>query len=143
MPIPVRTLALAGAIAQLCACQTSPRAVDVAASVPRSGTPCEELAHTFYVVAARRDRGESQKEQIEAAEASTLSPFVRDGGRSVGALKRVIGFVYRNPDAAPAEIRGQVEEHCFTNERGQVVLGRPWQALPPEGTHLSFEEPAD
>ena len=28
------------------------------------GTPCEELAHTFYVVAARRDRGESQKEQI-------------------------------------------------------------------------------
>jgi hypothetical protein len=143
VPIPVRTLALAGALVLLCACQSSPRTVDVAASVPRRGTPCEELAHSFYVVAVRRDRGESRKEQVEAAEASAQSPFVRDADGSVGALKRVIGFVYRNPDASPAEIRSQVTEHCTTNERGQVVLGRPWQALPADGTHLTYDDGAE
>lgn len=126
MRVPIRPLVLASLLLTPCACRPAPSSVDVAASVPRRGSPCEDLAQAFYLVALRRDRGESERAQLRAIEESLQSPFVTRDDEAREGLARVIGYVYRNPDASPGDLRRRVLAHCTTNERGEVVLGGRW-----------------
>lgn len=118
-----RSLLIALTMAQL-ACQ-APTPKQAEPSTPLSPAvegACDGLAYVFFVVAEKRDRGETRDAQIRMAQESVQNRFTDDPEQALADLVRVIDAVYRRPGQSARDLEASVRDDCVENELGQAVL---------------------
>lgn len=130
-----RLLLVLAVTAGMSACRTRE---PVAPVPPYNGDVCENLAHTFFVIADYRDRGRSRATQVRELRESVKNPFTRHPDKTFEKLVGVVDYVYANESVPAAELEAQVLDECTISAEGHAVV-----RLPAPGAPKRLAEPDD